>query len=147
MQKRIFTFIQKKYLCTLSCIHNNAPWANTFYYVFDKENYRLIYVTGEQTTHSQAMLNNPNIAGTIFTPTRFTPSLQGVQFTGKARKLENEEEEIARELYKAEYSHELIDKLSMWEVQLDYIRLVDNSLGLFGFVEWDRESMFHSEQN
>lgn len=145
MQKRIFTFIKKKYLCTLSCVHNGGPWANAFYYVFDQENYRLIYVTGDSTVHSQAMSHNPNVAGTIFAPTRFTPSLQGVQFTGKARKLEGEEQEIARALYKTEYTHELIDKLSMWEVQFDYIRLVDNSLGLFGFVEWKRSDIDNSD--
>lgn len=138
MQKRIFTFIQKKYLCTLSCINNDRPWANAFYYVFDKDNYRLIYVTGDKTTHSKAMSMNPYVSGTIFAPTRFTPSLQGVQFTGISRMLEHEEKEIAKSLYKKEYNHELIDKLSVWEIQLEYVRLVDNSLGLFGYVEWHR---------
>ncbi|AUI66172.1 MULTISPECIES: pyridoxamine 5'-phosphate oxidase family protein [Glaesserella] len=138
MQKRIFSFIQKKYLCTLCCAQNNIPWSNAFYYAFDEENRRLIYVTGEQTHHSQIMKNNPNVSGTIFTPTRFHPSLQGIQFTGKAKILEDEEYEIGKELYKKEYSHELIDKLSIWEVKLEYIRLIDNSLGLFATVEWTR---------
>ncbi len=138
MQKRIFSFIQKKYLCTLSCTQNNLPWANAFYYVFDEENLRLIYVTGEKTHHSKIMVENPNVAGTIFTPTRFHPSLQGIQFTGTAKLLKDEDGEKARELYKKEYSHELIDKLSVWEVQLEYVRLIDNSLGLFSTIEWKR---------
>ncbi|MDG6480338.1 pyridoxamine 5'-phosphate oxidase family protein [Glaesserella parasuis] len=91
MQKRIFNFIQKKYLCTISCARNNIPWSNAFYYVFDEDNLRLIFVTSLTTYHSQVMLENPNISGTIFVPTRFHPSLQGVQFTGKARKLEGDE--------------------------------------------------------
>ncbi len=140
MQKRIFSFIQKKYLCTLCCTQNDLPWANAFYYVFDEDNRRLIYVTGEQTYHSKVMQENPNVAGTIFTPTRFHPSLQGIQFTGKAKCLEGAEYELAKELYKKEYSHELIDKLSIWEVKLDYIRLIDNSLGLFSTVEWKRDA-------
>lgn len=138
MQKRIFSFIQKKFLCTLCCTHNNKPWANAFYYVFDEENQRLIYVTGEQTYHSKIMKENPNIAGTIFTPTRFHPSLQGIQFTGKAKLLLGEEAEVAKALYKKEYSHELIDKLSIWEAKLEYVRLIDNSLGLFATLEWKR---------
>lgn len=136
MQKRIFSFIQKKYLCTLCCTQNNQPWANAFYYVFDEENHRLIYVSGEQTYHSKIMKENPNVAGTIFTPTRFHPSLQGIQFTGKVKPLQGEEAEIAKTLYKKEYSHELIDKLSIWEVSLEYVRLIDNSLGLFATLEW-----------
>lgn len=138
MQKRIFSFIQKKFLCTLCCTHNNKPRANAFYYVFDEENQRLIYVTGEQTYHSKIMKENPNIAGTIFTPTRFHPSLQGIQFTGKAKLLLGEEAEVAKALYKKEYSHELIDKLSIWEAKLEYVRLIDNSLGLFATLEWKR---------
>lgn len=136
MQKRIFSLIQKKYLCTLCCSHNNQPWANAFYYVFDEENHRILYVTGEQTYHSKVMKENPHIAGTIFTPTRFHPSLQGVQFTGIAKMLQGSEADVARNLYKKEYSHELIDKLSIWEVQFDYVRLIDNSLGLFATMEW-----------
>ncbi|MDE4002800.1 pyridoxamine 5'-phosphate oxidase family protein, partial [Glaesserella parasuis] len=139
MQKRIFNFIQKKYLCTISCAKNNIPWSNAFYYVFDEDNLRLIFVTSLTTYHSQVMLENPNISGTIFVPTRFHPSLQGVQFTGKARKLEGDEKNIARELYKKEYSHELIDKLSIWEAKLEYARLIDNSLGLFSVIEWNGE--------
>lgn len=136
MQKRITSFIQKKYLCTICCSDNDVPWANAFYYVFDEKKHRLIYVTSTQTHHAKVMQANAQVAGTIFTPTRFNPSLQGVQFTGKAHKLEGEEERIARTLYKKEYSHELIDSLSIWEICLEYVRMIDHSLGFFGTVEW-----------
>lgn len=136
MQKRIVSFIQKKYLCTICCSDNDVPWANAFYYVFDEKKHRLIYVTSNQTHHAKVMRINAQVAGTIFTPTRFNPSLQGVQFTGKAHKLEGEEERIARTLYKKEYSHELIDSLSVWEICLEYVRMIDHSLGFFGTVEW-----------
>ncbi|HHE3464951.1 hypothetical protein [Pasteurella multocida] len=39
-------------------------------------------------------------------------------------------------LYKTEYSHHLIDQLTVWQVELEYVRLVDNSLGLFSTIEW-----------
>ncbi|MCK3654693.1 hypothetical protein A4G19_02605 [Pasteurellaceae bacterium Macca] len=136
MQKRISSFLHKKYLLTLCCCENDQPWANAFYYVFDEENYRLLYVTSDQTHHGKVIRNNPQVAGTIFIPTRFHPSLQGIQFTGKSQVLHGEAQKIARELYKKEYSHELIDQLPIWEVSLEYVRLIDHSLGLFGTMEW-----------
>ncbi|OOH88473.1 hypothetical protein BMT54_08725 [Pasteurellaceae bacterium 15-036681] len=136
MQKRISNFIAKKYLCSVCCTENDKPWANAFYYVFDQENLRLIYVTSDQTHHGQVTLRNPNVAGTIFTPTRFNPSLQGVQFTGIARRLEGDDAEIARALYKKEYHHEIIDQLPVWAIALEYVRMIDHSLGFFGTVEW-----------
>lgn len=137
MKKRIFAFIKKKYLCTVCCADGNQPWANAFYYVFDEANHRLIYVTNENTHHAKVMSQNPQVAGTIFTPTRFNPSLQGLQFTGIARKLIGEEKEIAVNLYKQAYSHPLIDELSTWEISLQYIRMIDHTLGFYGKLEWD----------
>ncbi len=147
MQKRISSFIQKKYLCTLCSVENDRPWANAFFYVFDEANERLIYVTGENTHHAHLMQQNPNVAGTIFTPTRFSPSLQGIQFTGSAYRLQGEDAEYGRHLYKAAYQHSLIDILSVWEVKLEFIRLIDNSLGLFAHIEWRKGESNSDEPN
>lgn len=136
MKKRIFAFIQKKYLCTICSTDGNQPWANTFYYVFDAPNRRLIYVTSTDTHHAHLMANNPNVAGTIFSPTRFNPSLQGVQFIGKAHQLEGAAAEEAKTLYKKEYQHELIDSLSVWEVVIEYTKMVDHTLGFYSKLEW-----------
>lgn len=136
MQKRISQFLHKKYLLTIACCEQDTPWANALYYVFDEAHERLIYVTGEQTHHAKVMLNNPRVAGTIFTPTRFYPSLQGVQFTGSAKMLKGKDATYARNLYKTQYKHELIDQLSVWAIELEFVRLLDHSLGLFGKIDW-----------
>lgn len=146
MQKRVTDFIKKHYLFTLACVENNTPWANAFYYVFDEHLKRLIYVTGEQTHHAQITNKNPKVAGTIFVPTRFVPSLQGVQFTGTVKQLFGEEAELARLHYETSYSHQLIKQLSIWAVDLDYVRLVDNSLGLFSAIEWRKGQIVEEEE-
>ncbi|HDR1497164.1 TPA: hypothetical protein QB445_001083, partial [Pasteurella multocida] len=105
-------------------------------YVFDEKENRLIYITGDQTHHAKVLRNNSRVAGTIFVPTKFVPSLQGVQFTGRSSQLFSTQAEQARALYKTEYSHHLIDQLTVWQVELEYVRLVDNSLGLFSTIEW-----------
>lgn len=68
-------------------------------------------------------------------PQNLSP-LQGVQFTGRSSQLFSTQAEQARALYKTEYSHHLIDQLTVWQVELEYVRLVDNSLGLFSTIEW-----------
>lgn len=137
MQKRISNFLSKKYLCSLATVENNqATWSFVCYYVFDKTNQRLIYIANDQTKHAQLMAKNPNVSGTIFTPTKFRSSLQSLQFTGLATKLEGESARIAKDLYKAEHHHPLIDEQSPWEIKLTFVRLTDNSLGLFSKMEW-----------
>lgn len=120
----------------MCCTDGKQPWANTFYYVFDEKNYRLIYVTDEKTHHATVMSHNPQVAGTIFSPTRFNPSLQGVQFIGTAQILRGQEAEIAKNLYKKSYQHEIIDTLSVWQVSLHYIKMVDHTLGFYSRLEW-----------
>lgn len=136
MQKRIISFLKKKYLCTVCCAENNSPWAVSCYYFFDEDLHRLLIISSEKTHHGTIMLTNPAVAGTISEPTRFNPSLQGIQFLGTAKRLEDEEAIHAKTLYSTEFNHELIDQLPIWEISLDYIRLIDHSLGIFGTIEW-----------
>lgn len=136
MQKRILNFIKKHYLCAISCSNNNRPWTNFVYYVFDEELKRLIYITTDTTYHAKVMTKNPHVSGVITIPTKFIPSLQGVQFTGYAQKLVGEDSENARKLFKENNSHYLIDELSVWAIDLEYVKLIDHSLGLYGKLEW-----------
>ncbi|QGM80463.1 pyridoxamine 5'-phosphate oxidase family protein [Otariodibacter oris] len=148
MQKRMASYIKKMYLFTLSCTHNDIPWATAHYYVFDEERKRLIYVTSDRTHHAQTVFKNPIVAGTIFTPTRFHASLQGIQFTGRTAMLEGDEAQLGRKLYKALYDHRLIDELPVWEISLEYIRMIDHSLGFFNSIEWrieDEDTDLESE--
>ncbi|MGC7590504.1 pyridoxamine 5'-phosphate oxidase family protein [Bisgaard Taxon 46] len=136
MQKRIVNFIKKHYLCAISCSDNNTPWTNFIYYAFDENAKRLIYISCDSSYHSQVISKNPRISGVITMPTKFIPSLQGVQFTGYAKKLANGDAETARELFKKSHSHYLIDELSVWAIDLEYVKLIDRSLGLYGKLEW-----------
>ncbi|WP_424406578.1 pyridoxamine 5'-phosphate oxidase family protein [Pasteurella sp. PK-2025] len=138
MQKRIVNFIKKHYLCSISCCDGNRPWSNAIYYVFDEKQECLIYITTDSTYHAQVMCQNPYVSGVIAMPTRFIPSLQGVQFTGIAKKLEGEEAEAALRFFKKSFSHHMIDPLSVWAIDLEYIKLTDRSLGLYGKVEWHK---------
>ncbi|WP_018651631.1 pyridoxamine 5'-phosphate oxidase family protein [Actinobacillus capsulatus] len=138
MQKRIANFFNKKYLCTLSVTENNQPWSFACFYKFDEANCRLIYMSSEQTTHSKIVHKNPKVAGTIFSPTRFHSSIQGIQFLGTVNRLSGEDAQAAKELYKAEFKPYVDDELPIWEVQLEQVRLIDNSLGKFGKMEWKK---------
>ncbi|MDE8034252.1 pyridoxamine 5'-phosphate oxidase family protein [Actinobacillus equuli subsp. equuli] len=138
MQKRIANFLNKKYLCTLSVADDKQPWAVACFYKFDEANCRLIYMSSEQTTHSKILHKNPQVAGTIFSPTRFHSSIQGIQFLGIVNLLSGEEAKIARELYEAEFKPYVDDRLAIWEVKLEQVRLIDNSLGKFGKMEWKK---------
>lgn len=138
MQKRIVNFLNKKYLCTLSVAENNQPWSFACFYKFDEAHCRLIYMSSEHTTHAKIMRQNPKVAGTIFSPTRFHSSIQGIQFLGIVNRLTGKDALAAKALYKAEFKSYIEDELAIWEVQLEQVRLIDNSLGKFGKMEWKK---------
>lgn len=138
MQKRISNFLRKKYLCTLSAVENDQPWSFACFYKFDEEHTRLLYVSSEKTKHAQILQKNPKVAGTIFSPTRLRMSIQGIQFLGIAKLLRGKEAQLARSLYESDTTPYASDELSIWEVQLDQVRLIDNSLGKFGRMEWKK---------
>lgn len=136
MQKRISNFLTKKYLCSLATVENSHTWSFVCYYVFDQENNRLIYLTSDESKHAQLMAQNPEVSGTIFTPTKYQSSLQSLQFLGTAHKLEGNSARIAKNLYRLERNHPLINELTPWEIKLTFARLTDNSLGLSSKMEW-----------
>ncbi|WP_150538344.1 pyridoxamine 5'-phosphate oxidase family protein [Actinobacillus vicugnae] len=138
MQKRIANFLHKKYLCTLSVTENNQPWAFACFYKFDEANCRLLYMSSDQTNHSQIVQRNPQVAGTIFSPTRFHSSIQGIQFLGVVHRLSGEDAQFAKELYQAEFKPYFDETLAIWAVELEQVRLIDNSLGKFGKMEWKK---------
>lgn len=138
MQKRIVNFFNKKYLCTLSTVDGEQPWSFACFYKFDEKEKRLIYLTSEKIKYAQLMMQNPKVSGTVFTSTRFHLAIQGAQFLGVAKMLKVKAEKTARAMYNAEFKPYINDDLSIWEIRLEQVCLIDHSFGRFGKMEWHR---------
>ncbi len=101
VEKIVRDYLQtaKTRMMQLATSSNNQPWVCTLYYALD-EDLSFIWLSLPERRHSQEIVKNPNVAGAIAhdqqPPVDF---VRGLQFEGKAKLLEDKEEEKAAKLY------------------------------------------------
>lgn len=86
--------LSEGYLMTIATHDTNGIWACDVIYVYD-ENLNLYWMSAPQTRHSHAISAMPEIAGTI-TVSHKGQDNKGVQFQGKAEKIEGPRWDLAK---------------------------------------------------
>lgn len=74
---------------SLATIDESGPWASDIIYVFDVK-LNIYWLSHIKTRHSQAILKNPQVAGTITLSNRSKEDNIGIQFAGIAEKVEGD---------------------------------------------------------
>lgn len=124
---KIIDFIMKNHVVSLACYANKKIWSASCFYVFDKENARLIILTHRETEHSKMMLINPNIAGTISAQPEKLNDIEGIQFRATVRCLVDDSEKLlAQKLYFARHSVAKFIPSDLWEIRFDIIKHTEN---------------------
>ena len=78
--------LEKGYLMSLGTVDEGGVWVADVLYLFDGE-LNLYWMSDPDCRHSQAILKNPNVAGTITVNLPKENNL-GIQFSGAAEKIE-----------------------------------------------------------
>ena len=138
--KHIQCYISRQHVFSLFAFHNQIFWPASCYYVFDVENMSLILMTDPNSEHGQLMVNTPQIAGTVSAQTIEVSKIQGIQFVGKIEMLEGEKEQLARKAYCRRFPVALTAKLPVWQLHLQRVKMVDNTLGFGTKLHWVREA-------
>jgi len=107
------------------CTKEGAYCANLFY-VFNEESLSLIFASNIDSKHIKDAIANPNIGGTISKETKNISKIQGVQFRGRLKSSLDFKE--GRSYFKRFVFAKKI-KLSLWAVELNFIKFTDNTLG------------------
>ena len=88
------------------------------------------------------MLNQkPLVSGTI-QPDRLNPlALKGVQFNGEVLKANKTVSEIASAFYHKKYPFALAVPGEVWTIQVDMIKMTDNTLSFGKKLVWQRQKL------
>lgn len=138
IDQRIIDFIRKHHIFTIATCLDQKPYCATCFYAYLKEQNMLVFTSSEETEHAQEMLKQPNVAGAIALETMVVGKIQGVQFTGQARKLEGEEKAIAEHIYMKRFPVARLMDTVMWGLTPDFLKMTHNMLGFGTKLIWKK---------
>lgn len=136
LDEKIITFIKKHHVLTLATSFNNMPYCCTCFYVYNEN---IFYITSEKNTrHINEATQQPVIAGAIALETSMIGKIQGIQFTGRIKKLEEKEFDKAKKIYLKKFPVAAFAELILWSIEPDFIKFTDNRLGFGKKMIWEK---------
>jgi len=127
-------------VATICCVdEENNPYCFSCFYAFDSEE-KLIYFKSSPATHHAILLNQkPLVSGTI-QPDRLNPlAIKGVQFSGEIINGNKCLPERASTFYHKKYPFALAMAGEMWTIQVEMVKMTDNTLGFGKKLVWQRQ--------
>jgi len=142
--QRIELFLNKHHTISIATMAKQELWSASVFYVSDKE-------LNNQSKHIQGISQNRRVSATINQDVSDWMQIKGLQLQGSVNKLPEHKREAALNVYRQKFSsiHRLLElpetedekkiaeqfrSISVFRFKLDWIRLLDNSLG-FGSKE------------
>ena len=134
--KHICDFITNNHLLTLCANSHSDLWCASCYYIFDPKKMSLFIMTNEDSHHSQLMILNKNIVGTIAPQPKNIIEIKGIQFKGYIEKIVDKDAELTSRLYYHKFPSAKFITAPIWEIKLTMIKMTDNSLGFGQKLFW-----------
>lgn len=139
MNERIIQFILSQTVAHICCIdEQHNPYCFSCFYAFDKENELLYFKSSAKTHHIPILLQNPVIAGTIQPDKLNRMAIKGIQFTGRILSSDHPLSIEASSAYHKEYPFAYAMKGEVWALQLDWVKMTDNTLAFGKKIIWER---------
>ena|SRR5436190_4304651 len=143
MNKSITEFIEKQKCASVCCLdEKNDPYCFNIFYAFDKSEWRLYFKSSHNSNHAQYLLKNKTVAGTILPDKLNLFAIRGVQFTGFVTDNPDLVHHHAAEEYHKKFSFALAMPGEVWTIQLETIKLTDNTVGIGKKICWHRENLY-----
>ncbi len=121
---------------TLSTVSKSGePYCSNAFYSFDDERNALIFSSSNDTLHAQQMAEKPDVAASIVLESKVVGKLQGLQITGRV--VAGDERD--RTLYISSFPYAAVVPLTLWRLEMNFIKLTDNTLGFGKKLIWNRE--------
>ncbi len=143
---KFIELIESHRVLTLACVTSDGlPHAAAVFYVFDQEKQAFYFLTDEKTLHGKSMSQNQFVSATIQRDRQKWMDIKGIQVRGICRKLQGDEANDAKHLYGKRFTFLknpaanlkcALGKISYWELNPDWMRLVDNSVAFGHKKEW-----------
>ena len=137
MNERIVDFINHQRVASVCCVdEDNNPYCFSCFYAYDAERNLLYFKSGSGAHHSQILVRNPVVAGTIQQDKLNSLAIKGVQFTGKILHPKNELCAHAESAYHKRFPFALTMPGEIWTLQPETIKMTDNTLSFGKKLHW-----------
>jgi uncharacterized protein YhbP (UPF0306 family) len=137
LNQRVLQVLNSSHLMSLGVQDDRGPWVSDVIFIFDDEN-NLYWMSDPKCRHSQAILKNPKVAGTITASNKSKEPNFGIQFEGTAEKIEGARHDLAIK-HRTKRGHpvpseqeDVLDGDSWYVLKPSRIRLIDEEN--FGFT-------------
>lgn len=138
VDERIIRFTEKNHVLTLATSNGEVPYCCSIFYVFDPGRCCFYFMSSVDTKHIQHATVQPLVAGTVVPGDTGIAKIQGIQFTGKFYSPQGEELNQAKKTYLKNFPMARLFDSEFWGVEMDYIKMTDNTLGFGKKIIWNR---------
>ena len=139
MDSHISSFIKEQGVLTICTSNNNIPYSATCFYSFLKEKNYLVFKSSPQSKHITDGLLNNNVSGTIIADSSNIAQIKGIQFQGKFIQPTLLTLSQAKKNYTLKYPFSVVIKGGLWIVELEFVKMTDNTLGFGKKISWEKE--------
>ena len=139
--KKIITFLKKHHVLTLATSSDNKPYCCSCFFVYnEKQNYFLI-TSDDSTKHISDVNKQSYVSGAIALETTMVGKIQGIQFTGNIKKVEEAEYNSLKTVYIKRFPIAAFSELHLWRITPDFIKFTDNRLGIGKKMIWQKQKV------
>lgn len=139
IQQHIAHFIEKQTVASVCCTGPEGDLhCFSCYFAYNEKQQLLHFKTSEDSLHMQYLLKNPALAGTILPDKLNKMIVQGIQFSGHLLSLSHSNAKGAGKLYYHRHPMALAIKGTLYTIQIDLLKMTDNTLGMGTRLVWDR---------
>ena len=136
--EKIEEFISKHHVMSLATSSEDELSVCSLFYAYDSSSQSFIVASSDETTHIQHILKNPQIAGNILLETKNVGEIQGLQFRGRFKKIQ---ESKLKFLYFKAFPYALALNPQLWQIKVTYFKMTDNSFGFGKKLIWTESSV------
>ena len=137
MDKRIVNFIKEHHLLSLSTCVDNIPYISSVYYIFSKEKNSFFFSSDTNTKHVKDFIENPIVAMSIAIETKLVSNIKGLQILGRVKSIDSDDLRIITSNYLSAFPYASNMKLNLWQIQITFVKMTDNSLGFGKKIIWE----------
>jgi len=146
MITRIADFLEKQTAASISCVNEiNEPYSFSCFFVYNRKENLLYYKSSPAAYHSKILLKNPKVAGTIMPDKLNKLFIKGVQFTGEVLDQHHPLCKDAGSKYHFKVPVATAIPGEVWTIQLNQLKMSNNTLGVLQKLSWKREENVNSE--
>lgn len=132
-------WLKQQHVLTYCVGTAESLWCANAFYLFDDEEIAFYLLSDASTRHGQLIGQQAQTAGTINGQPKNIALIRGIQFRGEIRRLNEDEAAGPRSRYNTLFPIARAMPAPMWVIQLDELKMTDNTLGFGKKLHWLRE--------